>query len=62
MAVPLLQQKVCEQTQISKHLFSYFRQIRILDAIVFQLPNVLENAYPGSGGCVPTAGIKIQLE
>ncbi|MED1476563.1 IS4 family transposase [Bacillus pseudomycoides] len=58
----LLQQKICEQTQISNHLVSYFGRIRILDATVFQVPNVLENAYPGSGGCAQTAGIKIQLE
>ncbi|BAR87694.1 transposase for insertion sequence element IS231B (plasmid) [Bacillus thuringiensis serovar tolworthi] len=57
----LLQQKVCEQTQISNHLFSYFQRIRILDATVFQVPNVLEDVYPGSGGCAQTAGIKIQL-
>ncbi len=58
----LLKQKVCEQTQISNHLFSYFQRIRILDANVFQVPNTLENVYPGSGGCAQTAGIKIQLE
>lgn len=58
----MLQQKVCEQTQISNHLFSYFQRIRILDATVFQVPNALENIYPGSGGCAQTAGIKIQLE
>ncbi len=57
----LLQQKVCEQTQISNQLFSYFGRIRILDATVFQVPNALENVYPGSGGCAQTAGIKIQL-
>jgi hypothetical protein len=57
----LLEQKVCEQTQISNHLFSYFQRIRILDATVFQVPNALENVYPGSGGCAQTAGIKIQL-
>jgi len=58
----LLQQKVCEQTQISNRLFSYFQRIRILDATVFQVPNTLENVYPGSGGCAQAAGIKIQLE
>ncbi|MGN4719188.1 IS4 family transposase [Bacillus cereus group sp. MYBK226-2] len=58
----LLQQKVCEQTQIFNHLFSYFQPIRILDAIVFQVQNTLENVYPGSGGCAQAAGIKIQLE
>ncbi|TKH23815.1 IS4 family transposase, partial [Bacillus wiedmannii] len=58
----LLQQKICEQTQISNQLFSYFERIRILDATIFQVPNVLENVYPGSGGCAQTAGIKIQLE
>ncbi|MCU4837017.1 IS4 family transposase [Bacillus cereus] len=58
----LLQQKVCEQTQISNHLFSYFQRIRILDATVFQVPNALQRVYPGSGGCAQTAGIKIQLE
>ncbi|VXC85813.1 transposase (fragment) [Bacillus mycoides] len=58
----LLEQKVCEQTQISNHLFSYFQRIRILDATVFQVPNALENVYPGSGECAQTAGIKIQLE
>jgi len=58
----LLQQKVCEQIQISNHLFSYFGRIRILDATVFQVPNALENVSPGSGGCAQTAGIKIQLE
>ncbi|MBE7129952.1 transposase, partial [Bacillus mycoides] len=57
----LLEQKVCEQTQISNHLFSYFQRIRILDATVFQVSNALENVYPGSGGCAQTAGIKIQL-
>lgn len=57
----LLQQKVCEQTQISNHLFSYFQRIRILDATVFQVPNALEDVYPGSGGCAQTAEIKIQL-
>ncbi|WP_144506953.1 IS4-like element IS231H family transposase [Bacillus mycoides] len=58
----LLQQKICEQTQISNQLFSYFKRIRILDATVFQVPNALENVYPGSGGCAQKAGIKIQLE
>ncbi|PEK31403.1 IS4 family transposase, partial [Bacillus pseudomycoides] len=58
----LLQQKICEQTQFSNHLFSYFGRIRILDATLFQVPNALENVYPGSGGCAQTAGIKIQLE
>ncbi|WHY27031.1 IS4 family transposase [Bacillus wiedmannii] len=58
----LLQKKVCEQTKISNHLFSYFKRIRILDATVFQVPSALENVYPGSGGCAQTAGIKIQLE
>ncbi len=58
----LLQQKICEQTQISNQLFSYFERICILDATVFQVPNALENIYPGSGGCAQTAGIKIQLE
>ncbi len=58
----LLQQKICEQTQISNQLFSYFKRIRILDATVFQVPNALENIYPGSGGCAQKAGIKIQLE
>lgn len=54
--------KICEQTQISNHLFTYFGRIRILDATVFQVPNALDNVYPGSGGCAQTAGIKIQLE
>lgn len=58
----LLQQKVCEQAQISKHLFSYFQRIHIVNATVFQVPNTLENTYPGSGGCAKTTGIKIQLE
>ncbi|MED1637685.1 IS4 family transposase, partial [Bacillus thuringiensis] len=58
----LLQQKVCEQTKISNHLSSYFQRIRILDATVFQVPNALEDVYPGSEGCAQTAGIKIQLE
>lgn len=58
----LLQQKICEQTQIPNQLFSYFERIRILDATVFQVRNALENIYPGSGGCAQTAGIKIQLE
>ncbi|SPT76271.1 transposase [Bacillus cereus] len=58
----LLQQKICEQTQVSNHLFSYFQRIRILDATVFQVPNALQHVYPGSGGCVQTADIKIQLE
>lgn len=26
------------------------------------MPNVLENVYPGSGGCAQTASIKIQFE
>ncbi|MET3202624.1 UNVERIFIED_ORG: hypothetical protein ABID75_005610 [Bacillus proteolyticus] len=56
----LLQQKVCEQAQFSNHLFSYFGRIPILDATLFQVPNALENAYPGSGECAQTAGIKIQ--
>lgn len=58
----LLQQKVCEQTQISNQLFAHFERIRIMDATVFQVPNTLEHIYPGSGGCAQTAGIKIQLE
>ncbi|QWI47238.1 IS4 family transposase [Bacillus mycoides] len=58
----LLQQKICEQTQVSNHLFSHFQRIRILDATVFQVPNALQHVYPGSGGCAQTAGIKIQLE
>ncbi|QWH64285.1 IS4 family transposase (plasmid) [Bacillus mycoides] len=58
----LLQQKICEQTQISNQLFSYFKGIRILDATVFQVPNALKNVYPSSGGCAQKAGIKIQLE
>ncbi|MGG1329979.1 IS4 family transposase, partial [Bacillus tropicus] len=58
----LLQQKICEQTQISNQLFAYFQRIRIMDATMFQVPNTLEHIYPGSGGCAQTAGIKIQLE
>ncbi|SPT76292.1 transposase [Bacillus cereus] len=58
----LLQQKVCEQTQISNYLFTCFQRVRILDATIFQVPIVLENTYPGSGGCAQTTGIKIQLE
>jgi Transposase DDE domain len=58
----LLQQKICEQTQISNQLFAHFERIRIMDATVFQVPNTLEHIYPGSGGCAQTAGIKIQLE
>ncbi|AGG05520.1 transposase [Bacillus thuringiensis] len=30
--------------------------------LVFQVPNVLENVYPGSGSCAKTARMKIQLE
>lgn len=51
----LLQQKACEQMQFSNRLFSYFGRIRILDATVFQVPNALEDVYPGSGGCAQTA-------
>ncbi|MGG0442945.1 IS4 family transposase [Bacillus mycoides] len=58
----LLQQKICEQTQISNQLFAHFQRIRIMDATMFQVPNTLEHIYPGSGGCAQTAGIKIQLE
>ncbi|OTW46855.1 IS4 family transposase, partial [Bacillus thuringiensis serovar silo] len=58
----LLQQKICEQTHISNHLYNYFKRIRIMDATMFQVPNTLEHIYPGSGGCAQTAGIKIQLE
>ena len=58
----LLQQKVCEHTQISNQLFAHFERIRIMDATMFQVPNALEHVYPGSGGCAQTAGIKIQLE
>ncbi len=39
-----------------------FQRIRILDATIFQVPKHLAHAYPGSGGCAQTAGIKIQLE
>ncbi|MGG0260722.1 IS4-like element IS231O family transposase [Bacillus mycoides] len=58
----LLQQKICEHTHISNHLYNYFKRIRIMDATMFQVPNTLEHIYPGSGGCAQTAGIKIQLE
>ncbi|ANS51664.1 transposase for insertion sequence element IS231C (plasmid) [Bacillus thuringiensis] len=58
----MLQQKVCEQTQVSNHVFSYFQRIRILDATVFQVPKALQHVYPESGGCAQTAGINIQLK
>lgn len=58
----LLQQKVCEQIQISNALLSHFQRIRILDATAFQIPSALEGVYPGSGGCAQIPGIKIQLE
>ena len=41
---------------------SLFKRIRILDVTFFRLPDVFSSEYPGSGGKVNTAGVKIQLE
>ncbi len=38
------------------------QRIRILDATIFPVPKHLAHVSPGSGGCVQTAGIEIQLE
>lgn len=58
----LWKSKLCETSSISSAAFMYFQRIRILDATIFQVPKHLAHAYPGSGGCAQTAGIKIQLE
>ncbi|MCU4734254.1 IS4 family transposase [Bacillus cereus] len=58
----LWKNKLCETSAISSATFMYFQRIRILDATIFQVPKHLAHAYPGSGGCAQTAGIKIQLE
>ncbi|EJQ37519.1 transposase for insertion sequence element IS231D [Bacillus wiedmannii] len=58
----LWKSKLCETSAISSAAFMYFQRIRILDATIFQVPKHLAHAYPGSGGCAQTAGIKIQLE
>ncbi|HDR6248376.1 TPA: IS4 family transposase [Bacillus cereus] len=58
----LWKSKLCETSAISSATFMYFQRIRILDATIFQVPKHLAHAYPGSGGCAQTAGIKIQLE
>ncbi|AJG79572.1 Transposase for insertion sequence element IS231B [Bacillus thuringiensis serovar pondicheriensis BGSC 4BA1] len=47
---------------IPSSLITYFQRIRILDATIFQVSKHLASVYPGPGGCVQTAGIKIQLE
>ncbi len=58
----LLKNKICETSVIPSSSITYFQQIRILDATIFQVPKHLASVYPGSGGCAQTAGIKIQLE
>jgi hypothetical protein len=58
----LLTQKLCSNQSLSAHMISTFNRIRILDAIVFQLPDHFTTGYQGSGGSSNTAGVKIQLE
>ncbi|SEG81705.1 Transposase DDE domain-containing protein [Bacillus sp. ok061] len=58
----LWKSKLCETSAISSATFMYFQRIRILDATIFQVQKHLAHAYPGSGGCAQTSGIKIQLE
>lgn len=58
----LWKSKLCKTSVISSATLTYFRQIRILDATIFQVPKHLTHVYPGLGGCAQTAGIKIQLE
>ncbi|PEQ28341.1 IS4 family transposase [Bacillus thuringiensis] len=58
----LWKSKLCKTSAISSAALMYFQRIRILDATIFQVPKHLAHAYPGSGGCAQTAGIKIQLE
>ena len=58
----LWKSKLCKTSAISSAALMYFQRIRILNATIFQVPKHLAHAYPGSGGCAQTAGIKIQLE
>ncbi|MFK4289200.1 hypothetical protein ABH955_000521 [Bacillus sp. RC240] len=58
----LFKNKICETSVIPSSSITYFQQIHILDATIFQVPKHLASVYPGSGGCAQTAGIKIQLE
>ncbi|MGN4816494.1 IS4 family transposase [Bacillus cereus group sp. MYBK163-2] len=58
----LWKSKLCKTSAISSAALMCFQRIRILDATIFQVPKHLAHAYPGSGGCAQTAGIKIQLE
>ena len=58
----LLNQKLCANHSLSAQILSTFTRIRILDAMVFQLPDTLATDYQGSGGSSHTAGVKIQLE
>ncbi|NRD80963.1 IS4 family transposase [Bacillus sp. BRMEA1] len=58
----LLREKLASSLPIPWDLDTYFHRIRILDATVFQLPDIYASRYPGSGGSAHTAGIKIQLE
>ncbi len=58
----LLKNRICETSVIPSSSITYFQRIRILDATIFQVPKHLTSVYPGLGGCVQTAGIKIQLE
>jgi len=58
----LLRKKLTSSSTIPCDLDRYFKRIRILDATVFQLPDLYAHRYPGSGGSAHTSGVKIQLE
>ncbi|MEW9673530.1 IS4 family transposase, partial [Ammoniphilus sp. 3BR4] len=58
----LLRKKLASSSTIPCDLDRYFKRIRILDATVFQLPDLYAHCYPGSGGSAHTSGVKIKLE
>lgn len=58
----LVKSQLNDSSQLPNQYTSYFQRIRLLDATIFQVPNHLVSIYPDLGGCVQTAGIKIQLE
>lgn len=58
----LLQQKLVGSERLPGEYADTFSRIGILDSTPFQLPDVFSSYYAGSGGCIHTSGVKIQLE
>jgi hypothetical protein len=57
-----LESSIQSRVSVPSKFDEHFNRIRILDSTGFQLPDNLNEAYPGSGGNASSAGVKIQLE